>query len=160
MPVSGDQFRKVLSHFATSVTVVTAKLPDGALFGFTVNAFSSVSLSPPLVLFCVGNGGQSFAAVSQAGHFAVNFLSESQEAVSSIFAGKDPDRFSQVEHRPAPQGSPLIAGCLGYLECRKVASHPAGDHTIIVGEVLEAEVTGGRPLLYYQSGYQRLPPAV
>jgi flavin reductase (DIM6/NTAB) family NADH-FMN oxidoreductase RutF len=159
MPISGDQFRKVLSHFATGITVVTAKLPDGSLFGFTVNAFSSVSLLPPLVLFCVGNGGTSFTSISQAVHFSVNFLSESQEAVSITFSGTDPDRFIQVEHRPGTQGSPLIAGCLGYLECRKVAAHPAGDHTIIVGKVLEAEVAGGRPLLYYQSGYQRLQPA-
>jgi 3-hydroxy-9,10-secoandrosta-1,3,5(10)-triene-9,17-dione monooxygenase reductase component len=158
--VSQESFRKVMSHFATGVTVVTLKHPSGRLWGFTVNAFSSVSLTPPLILYCVDHAGESFAAAQEAEYFAVNFLAEDQESISRRFASKTANRFEGIEVREGAHGSPLIARCLGYIECRKVASHRHGDHTIVVGEVLDAEAGGGNPLLFYRSAYGRMGAAV
>ena len=159
MPIPPDLFRRVMSHFATGVTVVTARQPSGKPWGFTVNSFTSVSLSPPLVLFCVDHAAESLAAMSQAEYFAVNFLAASQEVISRRFASRIPGRFEGVDYRESPRGSPLLAGCLGFIECRKIASHLYGDHTIIVGEVLDAEATGGDPLLFYRSAYARISPS-
>ena len=157
MSVSNADFRKVLGHFATGITVVTAALPDGRRFGFTVNAFSSVSLAPPLVLVCVGNGGEAGAAMNAAEHFAVNFLSDQQENLSRQFSSRVPDRYEGVAAKAGATGAPLLDGCIGYLECRKTAAHVEGDHTIIIGEVLAADATDeGFPLLYFRSGYRKI----
>ncbi len=156
MPISPDLFRKVLGHFATGVTVVTMRRPTGQPWGFTVNAFSSVSLTPPLILVCVDHRAESFQAMNESSHFAVNFLAQEQEEISSRFASKLPDRFSGVACSDGVHGSPLIAGCLGFIECKKVASHEHGDHSIIIGEVLEAEAGGGNPLLFYRGSYAKI----
>lgn len=159
MPVSQELFRKVLGHFATGVTVVTTRHHTGEPWGFTVNSFTSVSLEPPLVLVCVGLTSESHQAMFAAKYFAVNFLSEKQQELSRHFASKSPNRFRAVPHSDSVHGCPLFDGCLGFLECEKVASHVHGDHTIIIGEVLEAKVDGGRPLLFYGSSYARLEPS-
>ena len=156
MPFSSDEFRKILGHFATGVTVVTARLDSGKPWGFTVNAFTSVSLTPPLILVCVGNAGGSFEIMSKVERFAVNFLAEDQEQVSRVFASRVEDRFEGVPYEPGANGAPLIEGCLGYIECRKTASHVAGDHTILIGEVTAGEASGGHPLLFYASAYGRM----
>ena len=157
MAVSNADFRKVLGHFATGITVVTATLPDGKRFGFTVNAFSSVSLNPPLVLVCVVNGGEAEASMKAATHFAVNILADDQENHSRQFSSRVPDRYEGVQCRASASGAPLLEGCIGYLECRKSAEHPAGDHTIVIGEVLTAEARDeGLPLLYFRSGYRKV----
>src|SRR3990167_5979420 len=113
MPVSPERFRKVLGHFATGVTVVTTRLASGEPWGFTVNSFTSLSLSPPLVLVCVDQGTESFQAMSRSRYFAVNFLAEDQETLSRLFASKTRNRFHHVACAESPQGSPLIDGCLG-----------------------------------------------
>ena len=156
MPLSSDQLRKILGHFATGVTVVTTRLASGQPWGFTVNAFTSVSLSPPLILVCVGHGGESFQVMSEAEYFAVNFLAEDQEELSRVFASRSQDRFERVPHGDSTHGAPLLHGCLGFLECRKTASHAHGDHTILIGEVLAGEARGGSPLLFYRSSYGRM----
>jgi len=156
MPVSKKLFRKVLGHFATGVTVVTMRQRSGMPWGFTVNSFTSVSLEPPLVLICVGQGSESFQAMRKAKYFAVNFLTEKQEELSRRFASKSPDRFSNISYSDGAHGSPLIAGCLGFVECKKAASHLHGDHTIVIGEVLEAKARGGSPLVFYRSAYARV----
>ena len=155
MSLSKEKFRKVLGHFATGVTVVTTRQRSGAPWGFTVNSFTSVSLSPPLILLCVDHGIESFRVMAEAEHFAVNFLAEDQEDVARRFATKSADRFRNLAYSEGGHGSPLLAGCLGFVECRKIASHPHGDHTIIIGQVLEAEAHGGNPLLFYRSSYAR-----
>jgi flavin reductase (DIM6/NTAB) family NADH-FMN oxidoreductase RutF len=92
----------------------------------------------------------------EAGYFAVNFLAEDQEGLSRLFASQSPDRFLNTSFRDGAHGCPLIEGCLGFLECKQVAAHEHGDHTVLIGEVLAAQVTGGNPLLYYRSAYARL----
>ena len=155
MPISPDLFRKVLGHFATGVTVVTMHRSSGQPWGFTVNAFTSVSLTPPLVLVCVDHRAESAQAMSEASDFAVNLLAEDQEEISRRFASKLPDRFNSVDSSDGAHGSPLITGCLGFVECKKVASYSHGDHNIVIGEVLEAGAAGGNPLLFYRGSYAR-----
>ncbi|MBI1954986.1 MAG: flavin reductase family protein [Acidobacteria bacterium] len=159
MSVSKEKFRKVLGHFATGVTVVTTRQRSGAPWGFTVNSFTAVSLSPPLILLCVDHGSESFRVMAEAEHFAVNFLAEDQEEIARRFATKSADRFRNLAYSEGGYGSPLLAGCLGFVECLKITSHPYGDHTIIIGEVLEAEAHGGQPLLFYRSSYTLLEPS-
>lgn len=158
MTLSPEQLRKVLGHFATGVTVVTTRLASGQPWGFTVNAFTSVSLSPPLVLICVDHGTESFQAMSQAEHFAANFLAEDQEELSRVFASKSRERFEHIPHEESQHGVPLLDGCLGHVECRTIASHEHGDHTILIGEVVTAEARGGAPLLFYRGSYARVEP--
>ena len=104
MSVSNADFRQVLGHFATGVTVVTATLPDGRRFGFTVNAFSSVSLNPPLVLVCVVNGGEAEGSMKAATHFAVNILADDQENLSRQFSSRVPDRYEGVPAKAGASG--------------------------------------------------------
>ena len=158
MPITKDLFRKVLGHFATGVTVVTTRHPSGKPWGFTVNSFTSVSLEPPLVLFCVDHSGESAKAVSHSDHFVVNFLCEAQEHVSRRFASRLDDRFEGMAHTENEHGSPLLHKCLGYLECRKIATHTHGDHDIVIGEVLDARTGEGDPLLFFRGAYGKLKP--
>ena len=156
MVISQKEFRRVLGHFATGVTVVTMRKRSGKYWGFTVNSFTSVSLDPPLVLVCVDHGTESAQAMSEAEYFAVNFLSEDQQEISRRFALKSADRFADLPFREGKHGSPLLEDCLGFVECRKVAAHPHGDHTVVIGEVLEAHAADGHPLLFYRGSYARL----
>jgi len=158
--VSEAQFRETLAHFATGVAVVTAPGPQGP-HGVTVNAFASLSLSPPLVLICLERGRPSHAVLEQSAVFAVNILAVGQEDVSRHFAAPDrpegPEAFRGVPVRPGRRGAPLLEGAVAWVECRIVARHPGGDHTIFVGAVEAADVdVGRRPLVYYHRAYRAL----
>ena len=122
----------------------------------TASAFCSVSLSPPLVLACIDEAASMRPQLDSAEHFGVSILSEGQEALSRRFAELEIDRFDGVGFTRGVNGVALLDDALAHLECRIVARHPAGDHTICIGEVLEARVLAGRPLIYYRSGYAML----
>ncbi len=126
----------------------------------TVSSFASVSLTPPLVLVCLENTSRTNRLVQASGVFAVSILHESQAELADHFAGRvpdDTDRFADIPFHTAGTGSPIVEGCPAYLDCRLVASHPAGTHTIFLGEVVEAvRRQDGAPLLYFQRGYHRL----
>jgi flavin reductase (DIM6/NTAB) family NADH-FMN oxidoreductase RutF len=156
MAVDAREFRRGLGQFASGVTVVTTKDALGQPQGLTASSFCSVSLDPPLVLVCVDNRLLARSAIADSGLFAVSVLSESQEAISRRFAAGGADKFTGVDLVPGRSGVPLVSGALCHLECRLAAAHPAGDHTIFVGEVEHLEATPGRPLLYHESGYHRL----
>jgi flavin reductase (DIM6/NTAB) family NADH-FMN oxidoreductase RutF len=158
--VAPDEFRRVLGHFATGVTIVTTRDTDGRATGLTVSAFCSVSLDPPQVLVCVDHKSQSYPALRDGAHFAVNFLGDGHEEVSRRFATTRLDKFEGVPHNFGKYGSPLIEGALAQLECRIVSRHVEGDHTILVGRVEEARNGAGDPLLYFRGKYRRLgdPP--
>ncbi|SRR5579885_3711551 len=158
MAITKEQFRKTLGHFATGVTIVTMKHPSGGPWGFTVNAFTSVSLEPPLILVCVDQGTESAKAMESADYFAVNFLTHAQQEHSKRFASRLPDRFHGVTYTDSLYGCPLLSDSLGFIECKKVASHIHGDHSIVIGEVLEAKVGEGEPLLFFRGAYGRLHP--
>ncbi len=145
----------MLGHFATGVTVVTG-VAEGGPIGLAVNSFTSVSLSPALVAFCVGARSASWPRLRTAGAFCVNILAEDQEAMSRAFAGHGVDRFTGVGWRPAPSGAPVLSGVLAWIDCSLEAEYEAGDHTIVVGRVAELDLTQeGRPLVFYRGGYGR-----
>lgn len=154
-----DDFRRVLGHFATGVTVITTCDTDGRPAGLTASAFTSVSLEPPLVLVCVDHKSQSFPALVDSGRFAVNILKLGQEAISRRFASTRLDKFDEVAFRVSELGLPLIEGSLAQLECTTVSTYAEGDHTIFVGRVERAETGTGEPLLYCRGQYDRLSGA-
>lgn len=158
--MDSSEFRRVLGHFPTGVAVVTARRADGEPCGLTVNAFSSVSLRPPLVLVCVDQGADSHACISDSGAFAVNVLEQERgETLSRRFAtwGVD-DKFEGVAYRTERTNSPILEAALAWIDCRVAQAISAGDHTIFIGEVMEADAREGNPLVYYRGGYGRLTP--
>ena len=162
MSVDASNFRRALAQLASGVTVVSS-LHEGSQQAMTVSAFCSVSLEPPMVLFCADKRSRTHALVAASGSFAVSFLREDQRSLSDLFAGRgsDEDRqeaLSAAER--APSGCPLIRRALAWLDCRVVQSHDAGDHVIYVGEVQDVGVgDAAPPLIYHRGSYQRLPPA-
>ena len=142
--INADDFRLVLSHFATGVTIVTTRDADLRPTGLTASAFSSVSLDPPLVLICVDHKSQSYPALRE------------HEPISRRFASTRLDKFDGVAFRLGALDLPLIEGALAHLECQTVNAHVEGDHTIFVGRVESAQVGDGEPLLYYRGRYHRL----
>ncbi|NIR50291.1 flavin reductase family protein [candidate division KSB1 bacterium] len=156
MPVNPETLRSAMSRFATGVTVVTLKSGD-AIHGLTVNAFTSVSLEPPLVLICIQNEGVSYAHISETDFFVVNILSEHQAELAARFANpalSSEERFENVPRNVTESGVPILEGTLGHLECQIVNEFERGDHTIFLGEVKNAEVTEElRPLLFYDSQF-------
>ena len=159
MTVSRERFRQVMGAFATGVTIVTTQDQEGRPYGLTVNAFTSVSLSPPLVLVCLDNELSGLDAFQESNHFGVNILAENQEDLSNHFARKGTDRADSC-YIQGPTGVPLLEGVLATLECKVVSTYPAGDHTIFLGEVKSADLAEGQegkgPLLYALGRYHRL----
>jgi flavin reductase (DIM6/NTAB) family NADH-FMN oxidoreductase RutF len=161
---SGKEFRSTVGAFATGVTVVTTRGEEHA-YGMTANAFSSVSLDPPLILVCVINPSEGAEHITRNGVFAVNILSVEQEPLSRYFASRDRpkgrDAFGEVPHRFAASGSPILEGSAAFMDCNLHTAHEAGDHLIFIGEVLELEVKDGHePLLFHGGGYRLLQPPV
>lgn len=157
-PYDPAQFRRACARFATGITVSTALAADGTPHGFTANSFTSVSMEPPLVLICVDHRANVLRHFEQAAHFGVNILAEDQEALSVRFAERGLDRFNGIDWHPGATGVPLLGGALARFECATRQSIPAGDHLIILGEVLHAEWENGAPLLYYASAYHTAQP--
>jgi 3-hydroxy-9,10-secoandrosta-1,3,5(10)-triene-9,17-dione monooxygenase reductase component len=148
------RFREVLGHFATGVTIVTA-MEGTEPVGFTCQAFSSLSLDPPLVALAPGKSSTSWPRIAAAGAFCVNILAEDQEALSRDFAVSGGDKFVGVGWRPAPNGAPLLDGALAWVECDLELVYDAGDHELVVGRVRGTGVNRGRPLVYYRGGFGR-----
>jgi 3-hydroxy-9,10-secoandrosta-1,3,5(10)-triene-9,17-dione monooxygenase reductase component len=164
MEPSADEFRRVMGHFATGVTVVTT-FAGGRPLGITVNALSSVSLEPPLVMVALDRTRRIVPALRAAGRFAVCILSEEQQALSECFAGAEvvPDReaFCGAPWQVGPLGLPLLDGAVATLECTTRDVVPAGDHDLFIGRVesLANEWHHEMPLLYYRRRYARLERA-
>jgi flavin reductase (DIM6/NTAB) family NADH-FMN oxidoreductase RutF len=157
---TGKDFRAALGAFATGVTVITTRGDEHA-YGMTANAFSSVSLDPPLVLVCAKSGAEGSEHIARNGCFAVNILAGDQEPLSRYFSSKDRprgrDAFREVAHRTGATGSPILDGVAAYLDCRLHEIHSSGDHEIFIGEVLSLAVAeGATPLLFHGGGYRFL----
>jgi 3-hydroxy-9,10-secoandrosta-1,3,5(10)-triene-9,17-dione monooxygenase reductase component len=149
------QFRQVLGHFPTGVTVVTAAPASGPV-GLAVGSFASVSLDPPLVAFFPDRGSSSWPLIAEAGSFCVNILSEDQEVVCRRFATKGDDKFLGLGWRPAGSGAPLLDGVLAWIDCRIESVTDAGDHYCVMGRVRDLGVAhDGGPLLFFRGGYGR-----
>ena len=154
---SGADFRNALGAFATGITVITTQGVDHP-FGMTANAFSSVSLDPPLVLICVISGTYGAQTIQRNGVFAVNILGDDHEAISRYFSAKDRPRgaeaFGEIPHHFAVTGSPILEGAAGFLDCRLHATHEAGDHLVFIGEVAAlGHNPEAKPLLFHGGRY-------
>ena len=151
-----DEFRQVMGRFATGVTIVTSRLGE-ELHGMTANAVTSVSLEPPLVLICVDKSADSHDIIDGSGIFALSILSLEQEGLADDFAVKEgaaAHRLDGVPHHTRTSGAPIIEGSLAYLDCRVVERFPGGDHTVFIGEVVDAgRLNGHGPLIFYQGSY-------
>lgn len=156
--LTAREFRDVMGCFATGVTVITAA-HDGARRGMTANAFSSVSLDPPLLLVCVARTASMFPLLSEAETFAVNILAADQQDVSTRFA-KDGDFANGPEPRyhEGEAGTPVLDDVLASAVCRVYARYDGGDHMLLLGEVLQAEAArpGAEPLLFFQGRYREI----
>jgi flavin reductase (DIM6/NTAB) family NADH-FMN oxidoreductase RutF len=155
--VNESAFRDALSRFASGVVVVTCQAPDGPV-GFTVSAFSSVSLEPPLVLVCVAKTASAYDAIMKTSSFGISVLEAAQATLATQFARQGIDRFAGVALRPDTR-VPLIEGAIATLECVRSAVHDAGDHTILVGAVTSARSAPGSPLLHYARTFGGFSPA-
>lgn len=154
--VDPSTFRATLGRFASGITVVTARDAEGRDVGMTVSAFSSLSLTPPLILVCIDHAASVGPVLQHCETFAVNILGEDQEPISRRFAEKDVDRFQGVGVTRGLHGIALLDGAIAHLECRVQSRYREGDHTILIGAVEEAAVHEGHPLLYFRGGYRRL----
>jgi 3-hydroxy-9,10-secoandrosta-1,3,5(10)-triene-9,17-dione monooxygenase reductase component len=154
--IDAAHFRQVLSHFASGVVVVTA-IVDHTPVGLTCQSFSSLSLDPPMVLFCPSKTSTSWPLIASGEHLCINVLSASQHAVSDAFARSGSDKFIGIPWTSTPEGAPAIEGAVAHIQARIAARHDGGDHYIVtcLVEALSA-LSDPDPLLYYRSAYRRL----
>ncbi|MDQ3059265.1 MAG: flavin reductase family protein [Pseudomonadota bacterium] len=147
---SAQQFRASLGMFATGVTIVTARTPDGALVGLTANSFNSVSLNPPLVLWSLSQAASSMSVLSTGSHYAINILAADQKALAERFASRRDDRWKDVAFTEGACGAPLLTGAAATFECFNRSRYEEGDHVIFVGEVERCSYReGASPLLFH-----------
>jgi flavin reductase (DIM6/NTAB) family NADH-FMN oxidoreductase RutF len=158
-PLTSLDFRRALGQFATGVTVVTVESAPRRVHGMTANSFTSVSLEPPLISVCVDQRALLLPLLKEKRVFGINVLKEDQQLLSEFFARVDqPDKEEaqlSIRFRWTPENIPLIDNVLCQVVCRLHSSHVAGDHTIIVGEVLAAMLFPGQPLLFFRGQYRR-----
>jgi flavin reductase (DIM6/NTAB) family NADH-FMN oxidoreductase RutF len=147
------QLRDVFGTFTTGVTIVTTRTADGKTHGVTANSFSSVSLEPPLVLWCQAVTSKSHSSFNESEHFVVNILAEDQINVSNQFAKSHEDKFAGIDHYEGLGGAPVIRGSAAHLECVKVAAYPGGDHVVFIGRVERVGRSSRRPLAFGSGRY-------
>ena len=151
------ELRDALGCFPTGVIVMTCVGGSEGLIGVTLNSFSSVSLDPPLVSFCLADSLSEFDALMKTEHFALNVLCADQDGLSTQFAKSGPDKWRGVEHRLGANGAPIIESNLAVFECSKYAQHECGDHVIVVANVEAVEFDDREaPLIFHRGQYRRL----
>jgi flavin reductase (DIM6/NTAB) family NADH-FMN oxidoreductase RutF len=154
VPASTDDFVAAMRRFATGVAIVTTE-HQGRIHGFTVNAFASVSVSPPTVLICVNRGATAHPLIAESQRFCVNILALEQRALAERFAGGEPrSRFDGVPYRIGPSGSPILDGTLAHVDCALTEELTASTHTIFLGNVIDAGWRDGVPLGYFDRQYR------
>lgn len=156
-PETGRLFRDALGQFATGVTVVTTRGPDGPM-AIVANSFASVSLDPPLVLWSPAKSSRRFPIFAEAKHYAIHVLTEAQKDYCNRF-GKNGGDFDGLDWVEGARGVPLLDGSMARFECTLEASHDAGDHVILVGRVTAAQLGTGTPLLFSAGNYGRFTEA-
>jgi flavin reductase (DIM6/NTAB) family NADH-FMN oxidoreductase RutF len=152
---TGEEFRDVIGHFASGVTVITANAA-GTPVGTTASAVCSVSTDPPMLLVCMNGTSETGGVVRECGTFAVNILNVDQDALARRFATKEPGKFDGVRSHAGAHGQPLLAGALAHLECRVVERVRGGTHTIYIAEVQSARANPGVPLAYFRGRFGRI----
>lgn len=165
LPVSDEDrrwLRAMMARFATGVTVVAAR-SGPLLAGMTANAIASISIDPPLMMASLNQRSETHRAIIESDAFAVSVLAADQRAIADCFAqpitAAKVRRFCDAPWHEAETGSPIVDGAIAYFDCRLVGSHPGGDHTVFIGEIVAAGFEEeAEPLLYYASQYRRLAP--
>ncbi len=153
------EYRRILGHLASGVTVVTSLDPEGPVNGLTASAVTSVSLDPLLVLVCVDRAADTRGAIERSGSFAINVLGEDAEALARRFATyATEEKFDGVAYRRETTGAPVLEAALAWVDCRVRHRYEGGDHLIYVGEVVAGDARDSGPLLYFRGGYGRLAP--
>lgn len=162
MPINAEQLRNAMRFWATGVTIVSAN-HQGEQHGMTVSSFTSITLTPPLVVVSLERETRTHNLVDASGAFGVTILRAEQQALSDRFAGRETEqdnRFNGLETRTLATGSPFLKDGLACFDCRVTAQHQIGSHTLFIGEVVAAEVNpqanNSRPLLYYNRDYRQL----
>jgi flavin reductase (DIM6/NTAB) family NADH-FMN oxidoreductase RutF len=145
------QFRNALSQFATGVTVITTRLPDGSFLGLTASSFNSVSLAPPLVLWSLSQNASSLPVFTGNSHYVINILSGQQAVLAERFAMRINNRFEGVDFVLSHTGLPILKGVSAWFECHNRSRYPEGDHVIFVGEVERCDVSP-QPALVFHGG--------
>ncbi len=157
MSFDARTFRNALGCFPTGVTIVTTMAGDASPVGVTINSFCSVSLDPPLVLFCLDNKSTGLEAFKATRRFAINVLSQHQRELSIRFASRLDDKWKEVPYERWGDGAPILGGCLANFDCTVVEIREGGDHQIFVGRVERLHCGDpGDPLVYYRGTYARL----
>ena len=143
------QFRQALAQFATGVTVITTRLADGSFRGLTASSFNSVSLSPPLVLWSLGNGANSLPIFSGNSHYVINVLGADQAHLAQRFSRRTENPFGDIPYELSRTGQPILSGVSAWFECHNRSRYPEGDHVIFVGEVEECAVHPQASLIFH-----------
>lgn len=162
MSIDARTFRKAMGCFPTGVTVVTTLAGDSSPIGVTVSSFTSLSLDPPLVLFCLDKRTSNLETFRLAGRFVINVLRHDQRELSIRFASRMEDKWKGLTFDSWTTGAPILRNCLANFECTTETVHDGGDHLIFIGKVERLDYSeGGQPLLYYRGAYAELGcPAV
>jgi 3-hydroxy-9,10-secoandrosta-1,3,5(10)-triene-9,17-dione monooxygenase reductase component len=146
-------YRRVLGHFPTGVTLITAQDADGPV-GFACQAFSALSLDPPLVLFSVAHTSTTWPRIKRAGRFCVNFLTAAQGDTCRAFAVSGADKFRGVKWHESALGSPILDDVHGWVDCTIEAEHPGGDHTIVIGRIHSLDAhSESEPLVFHRGSF-------
>lgn len=152
-----ENFKKALGNYPTGVTVVTAYNEQNEPMGLTVNSFASVSLDPLLILWSIDKRVSTYDAFLQVDRFSVNILAEDQVALCNLFASHVPDRFGQCEWEKSSLELPVLKNTLATLQCKVHNRVEAGDHMIMIGEVLDIDNSDKAPLLYHNRTIGAIP---
>ncbi len=147
------QFRRALAQFATGVTVITTRLADGSFRGLTASSFNSVSLSPPLVLWSLGNGANSLPIFSGNSHYVINVLAADQAHLAKRFSTRTDNPFADIDYELSRTGQPILKGVSAWFECHNRSRYPEGDHVIFVGEVENCQVHPQPSLIFHDGRF-------
>ena len=150
-------FKEVMGNYPTGVTVVTTVDGHHIPLGLTVNSFASVSIDPLLILWSIDKSASSYQSFKKIDKFAVHILSCDQSEICNLFASKDTDRFEKCDWNLSEYNLPIIAGVSGVLQCKTAKTIDAGDHTILIGEVVDIKNENKEPLLYHKRNVGKIP---
>lgn len=151
-------FKDAMGNYPTGVTILTATDQDGKPVGLTVNSFASVSLDPLLVLWSIDHKVSTLDSFVNGGKFAVHILAGDQQELCKTFASKNVDRFSTCEWKTSEHDLPIIEGAFAVLQCKTYQTIEAGDHTILIGEVVDIQIDNKEPMLYHRRHFDSIPP--
>ncbi len=154
--INSIELRNALGQFATGITVVTTLTDSKEPVGMTANSFNSVSLNPPLVLWSIGKKSANYKEFVEAGYFAIHILAASQHAISNQFAQKDSDRFINLKCSSGINDIPILPDFAACFQCSIEHHYEGGDHTILVGRIIDFENRGQDPLLFHRGKYAKL----